>query len=84
MIAFLTAWAICATVASFIVLALVVGTEVVRHHRTKATTDRPVPQIPEQRQPTSAAVIVEVVDAQSFDEFLLELILTPHIEEVLS
>jgi hypothetical protein len=82
---FLIAWTICATVGCFVVLALVVGFEV-RDHRASAQPkqEAPLPRVPEQRQPTSAAAVVVVHDAESFERFLAELIMTPHIEEVLS
>lgn len=91
MTAYLVAWAVCATVASFVVLAVVVGLEI-RDHRAAEQTPKPAPrpriqvQIPAQRQPTrtSAAAIVVVHDAESFERFLAELIMTPHVEEALS
>lgn len=81
---FLFAWALCATVASFVVLGVVVVLEV----RDRAASDRPTqvppPRIPEQRRPTSAAAVVTVGDPAAFDAFLAELIVTPHVEEALS
>lgn len=85
---FLFAWALCATVAAFVVLGVIVALEV-RDHLAAAVepvpAPMPVPHVPEQRRPAApAAVVVEVLDAQSFEEFLAELIVTPHVEAALS
>lgn len=91
MTTYLAVWAICCTVACFVITATVVGLEVRDYRRSKAgrfvAAKQPVPpprpSIPAQRAP-SAAVIVEVTGPQSFEDFLLELILTPHLEDVLA
>lgn len=77
------AWALSATVAAFIVLAVIVGLEIRDHRATQEPAPVPAPRIPEQRQPTAAAVVVEVTDPGTFDDFLAELIITPHIEAML-
>lgn len=79
MSAFLLAWVLVAVVVSFVALALVVGLEV-HEHRAKPAQAR-APRIPAQR---SAAVIVPVRDVEAFEEFLAELIVTPHVEAALS
>lgn len=79
------AWAVCATVAAFVVLAAVVALEIRDHLAGDQAQPEPVqaPRIPAQRQP-SAAAIVEVTGGESFEEFLRELIVTPHVETALS
>jgi hypothetical protein len=37
----------------------------------------------QRRTPSSAAAVVVVRDVEGFDEFLRELIVTPHVEEAL-
>lgn len=81
MTAFLASWALSATVAAFVVLAVVVGVEIRDHRASKDPEQVPAPRIPEQRRPT--AVVVEVTDPGTFDDFLRELIVTPHVEAVL-
>lgn len=82
MTAFLVAWALSATVGAFVVLAVVVGLEVRDHRAAEEPEPVPAPRIPEQRRPT--AVVVEVTEAGTFDDFLAELIVTPHVETALS
>lgn len=84
--AFLIAWALCATVASFVVLGVVVALEVRDHHTPAAVPVLPgkAPRFTIQRRPLPAAVIVAPRDGEAFEEFLGELIVTPHVEEALS
>lgn len=88
------AWALCATAGCGILVGLVIVAEV-RDHRAhqqarrqlalaeqSAPNPTPAPRIPAPRQP-SAAVVVTVGDPDTFDDFLRELIATPHVEEAL-
>lgn len=86
MTAYMAAWAVCATVGCFVILAVVVGLEIRDHRGTSHQPDRArALRVPEQHRPTaSAAAIVVVHDAESFERFLAELILTPQVEEALS
>lgn len=91
MAAFFVAWAVAMTVACFVVLGVVTVLEARDMRRAKAgrlvsSGRRPVPRIPEQRQPSpgsvrSAAAVVAVHDPAAFDAFLRELIVTPHVED---
>lgn len=82
MMTYLTAWVICATVASFVVLGVVVVGEVLDHHRIrKIAALMPAPRRT-RRKPVAA--IVHCQDPAAFDAFLAELIVTPHVESVLS
>lgn len=79
---FLVVWALCMVAACF-VITLVVVAVAVRNH--VAPEDDPVelaPGVPVACR-TSAAAIVTVGDPAAFDAFLAELILTPHVEDVL-
>lgn len=82
MTTYLTAWAVCATAASFVVLGVVVALEIRDHHRTKKIAD--LMPAPRRIRPRSAAAIVRVNDPAAFEEFLAELIVTPHVEAALS
>jgi len=85
MSAFLVAWALCMVAACFVVTFVSVASEVRNHRRTVAgRTPAPAPVSVVVPAPVSAAVVVEVLDSQTFEEFLAELIITPHVEQALS
>lgn len=86
MIAFLVAWVLCMTVAAFVVVAVVMVLEIRDHRAPAAVPAAPVkaPRFTIQRRALPAAVIVAPRDGEAFEEFLGELIVTPHVEEALS
>jgi hypothetical protein len=86
---FLAAWALCMTAACFVIAGVVTVLDIRDYRRSKAgrlvvaKRDRAPAPTPEQRQPASAAAIVAVHDPAAFEEFLAELILTTHVEDVI-
>lgn len=82
---YLFAWAMCATVGAFVVLAVVIALEVRDRNAVPAVApaaDR-APRFTIQRRTPPAAVVVLVRDVEGFEAFLRELIETPHVEEAL-